>query len=314
LYGFSILYGFTGTLNFLSAEFAVGLSSHNTPLFFMAGIMCFGGFLYKIAAFPMHPWAPDVYEAAPMPVIALFSVVPKLAGLGVFTRFVFAINLSGQSNFDWQSITSVIAILTLTVGNFSALWQKRPKRLMAYSSIAQSGFLLIGIVAFLPEGIHFMMFYATVYLVMNFLVFICLQYFERQNIMTVDDFAGKGKYFIWPSIALLTGFISLTGLPPTGGFMAKFFIFSSLWKSYEASGKSMLAWLFIIGLLNTVIALFYYLRIPYYAFLKSGANLPTVNSLTAKNLFSLFLVLLLVVLFFQPNLLMSWINRINFVL
>jgi NADH-quinone oxidoreductase subunit N len=314
LYGFSLLYGFTGTLNFSSAEFANGLAQHNTPLFFIAGLLCFGGILYKIAAFPMHPWAPDVYEAAPMPVIALFSVVPKLAGIGILTRFVVAINTANQSNYDWQLILCGIAILTLTVGNFSALWQKKPKRLMAYSSIAQSGFLLVGIAAWLPEGIDFMLFYAAVYLIMNFLVFFCLQYFESQNIVTIDDFSGKGKYFIGPSIGLLTGLISLTGLPPTGGFMAKVFIFSSLWKSYEGSGKSILMWLFVIGLLNTVVSLFYYLRIPYYAFLKSGANLPSVNSFSAKNLFSLILVLLLLILFFQPNLLMSWINRINFVL
>src|SRR5687767_13450072 len=103
----------------------------------------------------MHPWLPSVYEAAPIPVIALLSVAAKLAGLGVLIKFVLALNLFGQSSYDWQIIISVIALLSITIGNFSALRQRNPKRMMAYSSIAQSGFLLVGVAAFLPQGIHF---------------------------------------------------------------------------------------------------------------------------------------------------------------
>ena len=133
----------------------------NSTLFLVAGSMALAGFFYKMAAAPLHPWAPDVYEAAPMPIVAFFSVVPKLAGLGVLTKFSLALNLFGQSNHDWQFVICFVAILSLTVGNFSALWQNRPKRLMAYSSIAQSGFLLVGVGAFIPTGINFMLFYAT---------------------------------------------------------------------------------------------------------------------------------------------------------
>lgn len=311
LYGFSILYGLTGTLDFSSAEFLRSLVSPSS-LLMISGLMSLTGFLYKVAAVPMHPWAPDVYEASPMPVVAFFSVVPKLAGVGILTRFVFALN--GASHYDWQFIVAVVAIATISVGNLSALWQKSPKRLMAYSSIAQSGFLLVGLAAFIPEGIHFMLFYATAYLVMNFVVFIYLQFFENRNILSISDFAGQGRLYTWPLIALLVAFVSLTGLPPTGGFMAKFFVFSSLWNAYQATGKSILLALFIIGLLNTVVSLFYYLRIPYYAFLRPGWNVGSVNSFTIKNFFGLILVLAVLLLFFQPNLLMSWINRINFVL
>lgn len=316
VYGFSILYGLTGTLHFSSAEFSAALMPDSSPLFFISTLMCLAGFLYKIAAVPMHPWAPDIYEAAPIPVVAFFSVVPKLAGIGILVQFMRALNLSDQPYYDWQFIVSVISIITLTVGNFSALWQKRPKRLMAYSSIAQSGFLLTGIAAMLPEGIHFMLFYAAIYLVMNFLVFLYLQYFEDHNIIVIDDFAGQSRRFAWPLIALLIGLISLTGLPPTGGFMAKIFIFSSLWKAYESSEKSILMWLLIVGLLNTVVSLFYYLRIPYYAFLKPGTDkvaIQPANSFTFTNFFGLILVLLILLTFLQPNLLMGWINRINFV-
>ncbi|MFZ6009162.1 MAG: NADH-quinone oxidoreductase subunit N [Bacteroidota bacterium] len=314
LYGFSILYGLTGTLDFASTEFVQKLMANNSPLFLIAGLMALAGFLYKVAAAPMHPWAPDVYEGAPMPVIAFLSVAPKLAGLGVLTKFTLTINLFGQSVYDWQMIISVVAIVTLTVGNFSALWQKNPKRMMAYSSIAQTGFMLVGLASFLPEGIYFMLFYAGVYLLMNFAVFFCLQFFEKEELKLMENFSGKGKTYVVASVLLLMALISLTGLPPTGGFTAKIFVFSSLWESYQLSGKPILLGLLVFGLLNTVVSLFYYLKIPYYAFLKNGEFVEKRNILTFENLFSFILVLLLLALFFQPSLLMGWINKINFVL
>ena len=314
LYGISILYGITGTLDFSSQQFVEQLIEKSSALTLIAGLMVLAGFLYKITAAPMHPWAPDVYEAAPIPVIAFLSVAPKLAGLGALLKFVLAMSLFGQSVYDWQMIICAVAILTITIGNFSALWQQNPKRLMAYSSIAQSGFLLIGVVAFLPQGIHFMLFYASVYLLMNFAVFIYLDFFEKNGITSIAQFNGAGKTFAWPSILLFVGLIALTGLPPTAGFTGKFFIFSALWQSYELSGKPLLLWLLIFGLLNTVVSLFYYMRIPYFAFLKSGEPAKKQNIITFENLLGFILVLVLVMLFFLPGLLMGWINKINFVL
>jgi len=314
LYGFSLLYGLTGTMDFPSGEFTRHLISHPSPLFFIAAFLGLAGFLYKMAAAPLHPWAPDVYEAAPMPVIAFFAVVPKLAGLGVLTRFTLALYAYGQSSFDWQFVLSLVALLSLTVGNFSALWQKNAKRLMGYSSIAQSGFLLVGVAAFVPQGIHYMLFYASAYVVMNFLVFLYLQYFESLGFSTLESFAGSGKILVWPSVFLLVGFVALTGLPPTGGFTGKLFIFSSLWDAYQLSGKGVLLWLMIFGLLNTVVSLFYYLRIPFYAFVRSGEFNTKPNYLTFENLLGLILVLAVLYLFFNPGLLMGWINKINFVL
>ncbi len=312
LYGFSLLYGLTGSLNFSS--FIYHTMSHNPPLFVIGGFMALVGFFYKIAAAPLHPWSPDVYEAAPMPVVAFFSVIPKLAGIGVLAKFILTVNIMSQSAYPWQIILCIVAMLSVTVGNFSALWQKNVKRLMAYSSIAQSGFLLVGIVTFLPQGIHYMLFYATVYMVMNFLVFIYLQQFESHGLLEISSFSGVGRSQPWPFIFLLIGFVALIGLPPTAGFMAKFFIFSSLWESYQLSGQSILLWLFIFGLLNTVVSLFYYLRIPYYAFIKSGDSNIKTNILTFENLLSLTLVIGVLYLFFNPGLLMGWINKINFVL
>ncbi|MBT1687728.1 NADH-quinone oxidoreductase subunit N [Dawidia soli] len=314
LYGLSLLYGFTGTLDFSSGTFSAALQQQQTPLVFVAGLMVLAGFLYKLAAAPAHPWAPDVYEGAPMPVVAFFSVVPKLAAIGALLKFVLVLNAFGQSTFDWQAVLAVVAIITLTVGNFSALWQKNPKRLMAYSSIAQSGFLLVGVVAFLPQGMQFMLFYATVYVVMNFLVFIYLQGFENIGLETIASYQGLGRQRVWPMVFLLVGLVALTGLPPTAGFTGKLFIFSALWEAYALSGKPVLLWLLVIGLLNTVVSLFYYLRIPYFAFIKNGESPTSTNNLTFENLFGLLLVLLLLVLFFSPGLLMGWINKITFVI
>jgi NADH-quinone oxidoreductase subunit N len=314
LYGFSILYGITGTLDFSTREFFNLLMAQNSSLAFSAALMALAGFLYKIAAAPMHPWAPDVYEASPMPVIAFLSVAPKLAGLGVLLKFVLAVNLFGQSIYNWQAIVCALVLLSITIGNFSALKQQSPKRLMAYSSIAQSGFLLVGVASFLPQGVHFMLFYAGVYVLSNFAVFIYLDFFEKTGTTTIAEFKGMGKSFLWPSVFLLVALISLTGLPPTAGFTSKLFIFSAIWQSYELSGNSILLWVLILGLLNTVVSLFYYLRMPYFAFLKNGKPAEKQNIVTFQNLLGFLLVLFILVLFFIPSILMGWINKINFVL
>jgi NADH-quinone oxidoreductase subunit N len=314
LYGFSFLYGFTGTLDFSSSDFAGQVLENQTTLMLIASLMAMVGFFYKIAAAPLHLWSPDVYEAAPFPIIAFFSVVPKLAGIAILTRFSLAMNAFGQSSIDWQFFLSIIAILSVTVGNFSALGQKNPKRLMAYSSIAQSGFLMVGIVAFSPHGVHYMLFYASVYMLANFLVFNYLQSFDALGLETVLSFSGVGKKLVWPMIFTLVGMITLTGLPPTSGFTAKLFVFSSLWDAYQQSGKTIMLWLLVFGLLNTVVSLFYYLSIPYHAFIKGGEKDVKTNNLTFENLFGLLLVLAILLLFFNPELLMGWINKINFVL
>ena len=314
LYGFSILFGLSGTADFSSTVFVERLIDNHSPLILVAGLMSLAGFLYKIAAAPMHPWAPDVYEAAPMPVVAFLSIVPKLAGIAVLARFTLAINLFGQSNFNWQIVLSVVAILSIVIGNLSALWQNNPKRMMAYSSIAQAGFLLVGIICFSNQGIQFMLFYAGIYVISNMAVFICLQIFEQYGVSSIPSFNGWGKSQVLTSIVLLIGFISLTGIPPTAGFTAKLFVFTSLWSAYEQTGSNVLVWLLVLGLLNTVVSIFFYLKIPYYAFIKTGNSVPTAKKKGVENYLALFLVLVLLFLFIRPDLLMGWLNRINFVL
>jgi NADH-quinone oxidoreductase subunit N len=313
LYGFSILYGMAGTLDIFSENFIANLLQGNSSLVFVAGVMALCGFLFKISAAPMHPWAPDVYESAPIPVVAFFSVAPKLAGMGILAKFIIAIHATGQSFADWQTIISIVAIITLTIGNFAALAQQNAMRMMAYSSIAQSGFMLVGIAAFIPQGLHFMLFYASIYMLMNFAVFTYLHAADEQGVSAITSFTGAGKSNFFAHILLLVALIALTGLPPTAGFSAKLFIFSALWESYQLTGKQILLWLLIFGLLNTVVSLFYYLKIPYFAFLKESKVAEKQNFKQSTNLLGLILVLLILVMFFAPGLLMGWINKVNFV-
>ncbi len=317
IYGMSLLFGLTSTLDFSSAEFVKKLMGEKSSLLLIGGIMTLTGFFFKVAAAPMHLWAPDVYEASPTPVVAFFSVVPKLAGFGVLIKFTIAIYVFGQSSFDWQVILASVALLSIAIGNFSALLQHNPNRMMAYSSVAQTGFMLIGVAALSVNGVHFLLFYATVFLLANFLTFLYLQQFEvEHNVASVQGFAGLGPKAVLPSIFLLTGLISLTGLPPTAGFTSKLLVFTSLWEAYDQSGKVILLVLFVFGLINTVVALFFYLKVPYYSFFKTSETTgPALKkNPLMENLLGLILVMALLLLFFQPGLLMGWINRINFVL
>lgn len=314
LYGITLLYGITQTLNFASEEFTQALYTNQSPFLIVSVCLVLVGLLFKITSAPAHPWAPDVYEAAPTPIVAFFSVVPKLAGVGAVVSLFFALMLNGQSSIRWYTIIGCVTILTLIVGNFGALLQKNPKRMMAYSSIAQAGFLLVGVIFFTYQGVQFILFYATVFFLANYLVFFYINYFEKMSITEIESFAGIGRTHPLASVALLIGLLSLTGLPPTAGFMAKFFVFSSLWNIYELSQSNLYLAVFIIGLLNTVVALFFYLKIPFQSFLKNGITLPASKSSLRANLLGLLLVIMLLGLFFFPSGLMGWLNRITFAL
>ncbi len=316
IYGLSILYGLAGTLDFSSELFVKNLISSSSPLLLIGGLLTFAGLLFKITAVPFHLWAPDVYESAPTPVVAFISVVPKLAGIALITRFTLAINLFGQSGYNWQMILAVVSIVSILVGNLSALSQQNAKRMLAYSSVAQAGFLLVGLVTFGIDGIHFMLFYATIFLVMNFLVFHTLNQFENTfGQFSISSLAGLGATSIIPSLSILIGLVSLTGLPPTAGFTAKLLIFGALWGAYQQNGDLLLLTLFAIGLLNTVVSLFFYLKIPYYLFIKERKEAAdAIKNDMAGNLLSLILVIVLFYLFISPSGLMGWINKITFVL
>lgn len=311
LYGMSWLYGFTGTLNLTEQAFATAITGIPVLPLAIACLMVLGGFLFKLGAFPLHIWSPDVYEATPTPVVAVFSVLPKLAALSVIFKFV---NLMNTPLIDWELWISIIAIASITVGNFSALWQKDIKRMLAYSSIAHAGFLLVGILAFSSSGNQAMLFYGSVYLIMNFGAFYLVQILERQAGNTsFESMKGLGAKLPVISSLILIVMIALTGLPPTAGFNGKLYIFSALWESYQSNGHDILIWVLVFGLLNTVVALFYYLRLPYLLFFKtSKEEVRLDNKENTDALVGTLFVLPLLLLFFRSDWFVGLMNSINF--
>ena len=314
IFGFSWLYGLSETMIFTSLGFAEKLKFNDTEVFLVAGLMALAGLLFKMAATPFHFWAPDVYQSTPMPVLVLFSTIPKIAAGSVLIKFLTAFGLNGGTRYDWQSMAAILAMVTLTIGNFSALWQTNAKRLMAYSSIGQAGFLLVAVATLTSNSNKVFFFYSTVLVLSTVLVFLALELFEREyQTKELPDFQGLGKVRPFKAVMLLIGMLSLVGLPITAGFTAKLFLFSGLLEAWSATGKDVLVWLFGFGLLNTVVSLYYYLRIPYFLFLKEPKDIHPSNK---KPIFSLVLAAMLAVallwLFFQPDSLMGWINRISF--
>lgn len=316
LYGMSLLYGMTGTLIITSPEFTRGIAQMDEVVALIVLALTLSGFLFKLSATPFHIWTPDVYEAAPSPIVAFFSTAPKVATFLLLLRFYFVVPLG------LQEITVVIAVATITFGNFSALWQNNAKRLLAYSTIAHSGIMLIALAILSELGVKSIVFYLVVYLFTNFAAFYLIDLIERSKLddtwnpvetkllKTIQDFSGLGKVYPFVGLLLLVVMVSLAGLPPTAGFFAKFTIFSALWESYQHSGSWYLLGLFIFGLLNTAISLYFYLKIPFYMFLKTRENIEetTYIELSAQQyLFATILVMPLLMLFFKADWLMELI-------
>jgi NADH-quinone oxidoreductase subunit N len=310
LYGISLLYGLTGSL-----ELGMDISAiHWIPLS-VATLLVAGGILFKISAVPFHIWAPDVYHGAPLPTVTFFSIAPKLAGIVVLVRFISGFREVNIPEFNWQLVLAIIAILTIIVGNFSALWQQNIKRMMAYSSIAHGGFILTGLIASSSFGLRALLFYAVIYLLMNLAAFILLNILGKNaGSLVIDDIKGYGKLYPYLGILFVITMVALTGLPPTAGFTAKLLIFSSLWESYQFSGEKYLLYLLIIGLFNTVISLFYYLKIPYFMFFKNQENQEIIlKTNIGQNILASFIIFLILLLFFRSEWLLDIINSITFV-
>ncbi len=251
LYGCSLIYGFTGSTNFnvISNQF-----NTNEYAITFGIVFILVGLAFKISAVPFHMWAPDVYEGSPTSVTLFFTMVPKIAALTVFIRFLYVpfLNLIDQ----WQMILVFLSIASMLFGAIAAIGQKNLKRLIAYSSISHIGYALAGLATGSNDGIQSSVIYMTIYIIMNLGFFSCLLMMKRNNIYyeQIDDLSGLSKNHPLLSISLLIILFSLAGIPPLAGFFAKFYIFKSV---IEQS----MYFLAIVGLLSTVVAAFYYLRI-----------------------------------------------------
>jgi NADH-quinone oxidoreductase subunit N len=284
LYGMSILYGLTGTTQLRSIATAL-VGQERDPRLMLAVIMVVAGMGFKIAAVPFHMWAPDVYEGAPTPITAFLSVGSKAASFAMLLRiFIEALptmrivtaglNPGASAVIGWSTMFYVLSVVTMTVGNFAALTQSNLKRMLAYSSIAHAGYLMIGVVAGTARGVTAMLIYLFVYAFMQLGAFAVITMLRRADVIGDELKDLNGLYFRQPfaAFAMLIFMLSLGGIPPTAGFMGKFWLFS-------AAIESGYPWLAVIGVLNSAVSLYYYVRIVVFMWLK---NEPTGTEPTSS--------------------------------
>ena len=253
LYGFSLLFGFAGTTSLykLASMAVAGQLSLGVALGLVVLIVV--GLGFKVSIVPFHFWAPDVYTGSPTPVAGFLSTASKAAGFAVLTRlFVIAFP---EIAYEWASILAILAAITMTLGNLVALKQTNIKRLLAYSSIAHAGYAMIGVVAVSELGVTSVVFYLLAYILTNLAAFGIVMAFERvTGSDEIKDYAGMSRRSPGLAIAMLVAFLSLAGMPPFGGFVAKVFVFA-------AAVQVNMVWLAVVGILNSIVGVYYYLSV-----------------------------------------------------
>ena len=254
LYGVSLVYGNAGTTGFDGIAAHLSAGAPTVGLWFGLAFLI-AGLAFKVSAVPFHMWTPDVYEGAPTPVAAFFSVAPKLAAIAVFMRVM--LDPFGELHGEWQQILIALSALSMTLGAFAAIGQRNIKRLLAYSSIGHVGYALMGLAAGGEEGARGVLIYLTVYLVMNFGAWTVVLSMRRDGegmVEGIDDLAGLGQNRPLLALAMAVFLFSLAGIPPMAGFFAKFYVFLAAING----GLYVLA---VIGALTTVVGAYYYLRV-----------------------------------------------------
>jgi NADH-quinone oxidoreductase subunit N len=276
LFGFSLLFGLTGTGDVvqissrLTEMFSAGEAYPLVVLVIVTFILA--GVGYKMASVPFHMWSPDVYEGAPIPITAFLSVASKAAGFALFIRLFYSTFQASTivGAVDWSLMLAIVSALTMTVGNLAALPQQNVKRLLAYSSIAHGGYLLMGAVLLTPEGLQAILFYLIVYLFMNLgAFFVVILIANELGSETIDGYRNLWSRAPFVAVAMAIFLFSLTGIPPFAGFFGK-------WLLFVAVIKQELYWLAIVGLLNSVVSLYYYARIVKAMFLETSDETETI--------------------------------------
>ena len=300
LYGCSLLYGFTGSTNF--ELIASELNRENTGAVF-AMVFILVGLAFKVSAVPFHMWTPDVYEGAPTSVTSYFAVVPKVAGLALLIKFMFV----PFSNIllEWQTIIIFISIASMILGAVAAMVQKNFKRLLAYSSIGHIGYALAGVATGVASGYQSAIVYISIYVIMNIGAFSCLYLLKKdgQYKENISDLSGISKKHPLMAISFLIILFSLAGVPPLGGFFAKFYVFVAVLE------KEMYA-LAIIGLLTTVLSAFYYLKIIKTIYFDDGLITfdPTKNRTAQVSVLASCIIL--ITFFLYPSVLNNLVNTL----
>lgn len=267
LYGITLLYGLTGTTKLAAIRDALAsniAAGNNSTMLLIATALILAGFGFKTATVPFHFWCPDVYTGAPTPVTAFLSIAPKAAGFAILIRFFFTglSNSSGTpghwtpfSFIDWHALVLVISIITMLLGNIAALRQDNMKRMLAYSSIAHAGYILMGVVVLTAQGLQAILVYLITYLFMNLGAFlVVIEVFNRTGSFDLKDYRGLYRRSPFLTISMTAFMLSLMGIPPFAGFFGKFYVFG-------AAVNANLVWFAVIGALNSVVAVYYYARV-----------------------------------------------------
>jgi len=303
LYGCSLIYGFSGSTNFVQISQNLDINQYSLTF---GIVFILVGLAFKISAVPFHMWAPDVYQGSPTPVTLFFAILPKVAALTVFIKILYVpfLNLIEQ----WQMIIIFLSIASMIFGAVAAIGQKNLKRLIAYSSISHMGYTIAGLSTGTNEGIQSSIMYIFIYVIMNLGFFCCLFMLSRDGkyYETIEDMSGLSKNHPILSLSMLLILFSLAGIPPLAGFFAKFYVFMAVIKQ----GMYFLA---VIGLLSTVIAAFYYLRIiKIIYFDPEKEKFDSQNNLALK--FSLFLSTVFILFYFIfPSVLIQIVSKINII-
>ena len=267
LYGAALLYGLTGSTSVTQLGQWYRTLTVTPPLLTIALVMIVGGLGFKLALAPFHGWAPDVYQGAPTPVAAWLSTAPKAATLVALIRIWDALS-GGTEVPKWAGLIAVLSVLSMIVGNLVAIAQRDLKRMLAYSGIAHVGYMAIAVYVLRPESVAAITIYAATYVLMNIGAFgvIALLQKSQNEPQTLDDIAGMGFRHPLHALALAFCMFSLAGLPPTAGFMAKFYLFKV---AIEAGAT----WIALVGILASIVSVYYYLRVVYFLYMKDADEL-----------------------------------------
>ncbi len=306
LYGISLLYGLSGSLSI--QEMVINQSG---PLYHVGMICLIGGLLFKIGLVPYQFWVPSTYQQAPTDGVAILAIVPKIAGFALLHRVLIDFEL--LSNPLYKQGIALLGIVTVLMGTFGALRQDNVKRMLAYGAIAHSGLILATLLIQGEQGGLAFIWYVTIYAIMTMAIFMIVSMYEDFGIKEMKDMKGVGIQFpVMGSLTLLI-LVAQIGLPPTAGFTAKFYLFSSIWNEYKVSGSPIMLTYLIIGLLSVVLALFYYLKIPFHSFLgTSEASYFGGFSIISKLIVTIFTIMVLWI-FISPEFLNKIAFNINFI-
>ena len=315
LFGLSLVYGLAGSTNYFAIQEALSsLDSSANPALIMALLMIFAGFGYKISSVPFHFWTPDVYEGSPSTITAYLSVAPKAAGFAMIIRFFHQVfsdsigltsNAIGSTDLPWPEIIGVLAVVTMTMGNLVAIQQKSIKRMLAYSSIAHAGYMMLALPVLSIDAVESVMIYLFIYIFMNLGAFFIVIFVKNKTGgESFKDFEGLGWKMPIVGAFMTLFMLSLTGLPPTAGFVGKLYIFKTL----VGAGSEFL-WLVVAGGVNSVISLYYYFHVVKVMFL--GGKRSDVITYPPSTIFGLMIFTalpsLLLGLYWNP--LASWVKH-----